>query len=213
MILVAADFDQWTGRRNGTFRDDSNHLAHTRRKVPFPKHYCRSSPTVPRRISDSISVVRENSKWIYFCGVQPVFQHAESDRRGFQMFTAQLIYQGACRQTDIVRAFGVSKNSVIRNVNKYRTGGVAAFYTPRAPRGASVITPEVAAQAQQLLGSWSEPTGRRQGTGPQARHAPQGDSARTTDPAMSPPAEGANSRKSFRCTATGRHRQIHAGHP
>ena len=36
------------GKRNGTFRDGSNHLAHTRRKVPFPKHYCRSSRTVPR---------------------------------------------------------------------------------------------------------------------------------------------------------------------
>jgi transposase len=108
------------------------------------------------RISDSISVVRENSQWIYFCGVQSVFQHTESDRRGFQMFTAQLICQGACRQTDIVRTFGVSKNSVIRSVDRYRTGGVAAFYMPRAPRGASVITPEVTAQAQQLLGTgWS----------------------------------------------------------
>jgi transposase len=72
------------------------------------------------------------------------------------MFTAQLICQGVCRQVDIVRTFGVSKNSVIRSVNAYHAGGVAAFYTPRAPRGASVITPEVAARAQQLLGAgWS----------------------------------------------------------
>jgi hypothetical protein len=28
------------------------------------------------RISDIISVVRENGQWIYFCGAQPVFQHA-----------------------------------------------------------------------------------------------------------------------------------------
>jgi transposase len=108
------------------------------------------------RISDSISVVSENGQWIYFCGVQPVFQHAESDRRAFRMFTAQLICQGACRQTEIVRAFGVSKNNVIRSVNAYRAGGVGAFYTPRVPRGASVLTPEVAAAAQRLLGaSWS----------------------------------------------------------
>ena len=86
-------------------------------------------------------MVREKDQWIYFCGVQPVFQHAESDRRSFQMFTAQLICQGACRQVDIVRVFGVSKNSVIRSVNKYRAGGVKAFYTPRASRGASVMTP------------------------------------------------------------------------
>jgi len=108
------------------------------------------------RISNSISVVREKGQWIYFCGVQPVFEHAEGDRRSFQMFTAQLICQGACRQADIVRAFGVAKNSVIRSVKKYRAGGVEAFYTPRPPRGASVITPEVAAQAQSLLGAaWS----------------------------------------------------------
>ena len=100
--------------------------------------------------------MRENGQWIYFCGVQPLFQHAENDRRSFRMFTAQLICQGACRQVDIVRAFGVSKNSVIRSVNKYRAGGVQAFYAPRATRGASVMTPEVTAQAQQLLGAgWS----------------------------------------------------------
>jgi hypothetical protein len=108
------------------------------------------------RINDSISVVRENGQWFYFCGVLPVFHHTETDHRAFRMFTAQLICQGACRQVDIVRAFGVSKNSVIRSVNRYRAGGVGAFYTPRIPRGASVITSEVAAQAQQLLGAgWS----------------------------------------------------------
>jgi hypothetical protein len=108
-------------------------------------------------ISDSISVVRENGMWIYFCGVQPVFQHTENDHRAFRMFTAQLICQGACRLVDIVRAFGISKNSVIRSVNRYRDGGVGAFYTPRAPRGASVITPEVAVQAQQLLAAGLSP--------------------------------------------------------
>jgi hypothetical protein len=103
------------------------------------------------RIGGSISVVRDQGQWIYFCGSQPVFQHAESDRRDFWMFTAQLICQGACRHVDIVRAFGVSKSSVIRSVKKYRAGGVQAFYAPRATRGASVMTPEVTAQAQQLL--------------------------------------------------------------
>ena len=109
------------------------------------------------RISDSISVVREKDQWTYFCGVQPVFRHAESDRRAFRMFTAQLICQGACRQKDVIRAFGVAKNSVIRSVNRYHAGGVDAFYTPRAVRGPSVITPEVAARAQQLLGAGCNP--------------------------------------------------------
>ena len=108
------------------------------------------------RISDLISVTRENGQWVYFCGAQPVFHHTESDYRSFRMFTAQLVYQGACRQVDIVRAFGVSKHSVIRSVDRYRAGGVKAFYAPRATRRASVLTPEVTSQAQQLLGAgWS----------------------------------------------------------
>ena len=49
-----------------------------------------------------------------------------SARQSFRMFTAQLICQGACRQVDIVRTFGVSKQSVIRSINKYRAGGVKA---------------------------------------------------------------------------------------
>jgi hypothetical protein len=109
------------------------------------------------RISDVISVIRDNGRWTYFCGVQPVFQHAENDRRSFQMFTAQLICQGQCRHVDIVRAFGVSKSSVIRSVNTYRAGSVRAFYAPRATRGPSVMTPEVTAHAQQLLGAGESP--------------------------------------------------------
>jgi hypothetical protein len=117
-------------------------------------------PLIPdgaTRISDSISVARGNGHWTYFCGVSPVFRHPENDHRSFRMFIAQLICQGACRQAEIVRAFGVSKNSVIRSVHAYRAGNVAAFYAPRVTRGASVLTPEVAAQAQRLLDAGHSP--------------------------------------------------------
>ena len=105
------------------------------------------------RISDRFSVVREEGEWTYFCGVQPVFRHAQEDRRSFRMFTAQLVCQGACKQAEIVRAFGVSANGVKRSVAKYREGGAEAFYRPRPARGASVMTPEVRSQAEQLLGA------------------------------------------------------------
>ena len=80
-------------------------------------------PMIPdgaTRINDLISVVREAQRWTYFCGVQPVFQHLEDDRKSFRMFTAQLCCQGACTQAQIIRTFGVSKNSVLRSVAKYR---------------------------------------------------------------------------------------------
>lgn len=72
------------------------------------------------------------------------------------MFTAQLILSGGCKQSDIVRVFGVSASSVKRSVAKYRQGGVAAFFASRAARACTVMTKEVTAQAQQLLAAgWS----------------------------------------------------------
>jgi len=113
-------------------------------------------PMIPEgasRINDLISVIRENGVWTYFCGIHPVFCHPETDRQSFRMFTAQLVCQGACQQVDIIRVFGVSKNSVKRSVKKYREQGVQGFYGARKNRGATVLTAPVAGEAQRLLNS------------------------------------------------------------
>jgi len=112
-------------------------------------------PMIPHgatQISDLISVVREDQWWTYFCGVQPIFRHPPDDRRSFRMFTAQLCCGGACTQAQIIRAFGVSKNSVLRSIAKYRQEEIAGFYGPRRGGGPSVMTAEVTAQAEKLLG-------------------------------------------------------------
>jgi transposase len=103
------------------------------------------------RINDLISLVQQDGQWIYFCGTQPVFQHAEGDQKAFRMFTAQLCVQGAVKQADIIKTFGVSKSSVLRSVKKYRQQGIQGFYQPRRTRGAAVMTPEVIQRARQLL--------------------------------------------------------------
>ncbi len=111
-------------------------------------------PLVPHGatpINDFLSVVREQGQWTYFLGVRPVFGHDEKDQPSFRMLTAQLICQGTCRQSDIVRTFGVSANSVKRSVKKFREQGTEAFYRPRRGRGATVLTPEVAREAQERL--------------------------------------------------------------
>ena len=84
-------------------------------------------------------------------GVQPVFQHTEGDRGAFRMFTAQLYVRGACSQAEIIRAFGVSKSSVVRRVAKYRQEGIEGFYRARKGRGGTVMTTEVTSEAQKLL--------------------------------------------------------------
>jgi hypothetical protein len=111
-------------------------------------------PLVPEgatAINDFFSVVRAGGQWTYFLGVRPVFQHAEEDQRSFRMFTAQLICQGGCRQSEVVRAFGVAAISVKRSVKKFREQGIAGFYQPRRGRGATVLTPAIVEQAQALL--------------------------------------------------------------
>jgi hypothetical protein len=85
-------------------------------------------------LNDRISVTRQDGQWTYFCGIAPVFQHGEDDRKSFRMFTAQLCCQGACTQAEIIRTFGVSKNSVLRSVEKYRREGNAGFFQPRRGR-------------------------------------------------------------------------------
>ena len=117
----------------------------------MPQAWLPLIPSGATSINDVWSVEKKEGSWFYFCGLNPVFSHREDDRRSFRMFTAQLVSQGICRQAEIVRAFGVSKNSVSRSVNKYREGGTEAFFAPRkGPRG-SVLTAEVKACVQQLL--------------------------------------------------------------
>jgi transposase len=112
-------------------------------------------PLIPdgaSQVNALVSVVQENGQWTYFVGVFPVFTHRGDDRRCFRMFTAQLVCQGACRVTEIIRKFGVSKNSVLRSVKKFREEGVAGFFGSRGGRGGTVMTDEVTAKAQELLG-------------------------------------------------------------
>lgn len=111
-------------------------------------------PIVPQgstSINDIISVVREDDEWTYYCSLQPLFGHQKGDLQSFRMITAQLCCRGACTQAQIVRVFGVSKNSVLRSVKKYREEGIESFYRTRKRRGQKIMTAEVTARAQKLL--------------------------------------------------------------
>ena len=94
---------------------------------------------------------------MYCVGVQPFAVHPGDDRRAFGLTVAQLIVAGACRPCEIVRAFGVSKRSVLRAAQRLRDGGHESFFAPRqVRRGGTVLTAPVLAQAQQLLDEGSE---------------------------------------------------------
>ncbi len=100
-------------------------------------------PSGATAINDILSVQNDNGSWYYFAGINPIFSHDEKDLASFRMFTSQLIASGQCRNKAIIKAFGVSSNSVKRSVKKYKEGGIKAFFQPRKGRGGSVITGEV----------------------------------------------------------------------
>jgi len=112
-------------------------------------------PLIPRgatEINGLVSVWRDEERWTYFVGTYPIYSHRKRDQRMFRLITSQMIESGACRQIDIQRIFGVSKSSVIRSLNKLRTGGAEAFFTQRrGRRGGKVFTSEVLEKAQGLL--------------------------------------------------------------
>ena len=78
--------------------------------------------------------MRQDGKVIYLVGTHELLCHGENDHRSFRLYTAQLINQGACRQIDVTRAFGVTKSSLDRALKTLREGGAEAFFAPRRPR-------------------------------------------------------------------------------
>jgi prepilin-type processing-associated H-X9-DG protein len=118
----------------------------------MPQAWLPLIPSGSTEINDVVSVVRADGQWTYFCGIHPVFFHAQDDRKAFRMFTAQLVCQGMSKQAEIVKTFGVSKNSVKRAAKKYRRDGAEGFFAPRKTRrGGSVLTQQLIDQAQQML--------------------------------------------------------------
>jgi len=109
------------------------------------------SPGVTQ-INPRVSVWKDDDRWTYFLGQFPIYSHKVDDQRMFRLTIAQLIESGACKQIEAVKAFGVSKSSVIRAQNKYRNGGSEAFFIDhRGRKSGNILTPEVLEQAQSLL--------------------------------------------------------------
>ena len=114
-------------------------------------------PMIPggaSQISGMLSVFYSTSddSWQYSYGLMPIFLHAKNDHASFKLITAQLISQGACRIVDVSRAFGVPEISLKRSVKAFREKGAQAFFVnERRPRGATVMSPAIINQAQQLL--------------------------------------------------------------
>ncbi len=108
-------------------------------------------PVGSTHITSWLVFEKKDDRITYFNGGLPVFEHAEDDDTTFRMITAQFVVNGAAKQMDIVRAFGVTQISVKRAVKLYRKEGTQGFYKTKRVRSAAVLIPEVLSEAQSLL--------------------------------------------------------------
>lgn len=69
-------------------------------------------------INSYLGVQKKEDVVYYFNGIMPIYQHHKDDYDGFRLYTSQLVVNGNCKQMDIVRCFGVSKESVKRWVKR-----------------------------------------------------------------------------------------------
>jgi transposase-like protein len=117
----------------------------------MPQLHLPMFPNGVTHITNELAFEKKDGKITYFNGHMPVFTHDENDIATFRMITSQFCVSGYAKQSDIIRAFGVTKISVKRSVKLYREKGTKGFYAPRVTRGAAVLVDEVVVQVEELL--------------------------------------------------------------
>jgi len=107
-------------------------------------------------LTPDLAVLRQDDTVTYVHGSLPVFRHRADDVQSFRLITSQLYLNGHVQQSDVVRVFGVSPDSVKRAVKRYQTQGPGGFWRTPRRRGASVLTAEVLARVQAALDAGQE---------------------------------------------------------
>jgi hypothetical protein len=101
----------------------------------MPQLHLPMFPTGVTHITSELAFEKKDGCITYFNGHMPVFTHGEKDVATFRMITSQFCVSGYTKQSDIIRAFGVTSISVKRSVKLYREKGARGFYAPRVTRG------------------------------------------------------------------------------
>lgn len=114
-------------------------------------------PAGATEINANLAFENRDGLITYFNGSMPVFVHDADDLNTFRMITSQFYINGNATQAELCRAFGIPPVSLKRAVKKYREHGAAGFYRARKTRGATILTTEVLAKAQQQLDAGDEP--------------------------------------------------------
>ena len=102
-------------------------------------------------ITNQLAFMKKDGQVTYFNGHMPVFSHDETDIETFRMITSQFCVSGHVKQSEIIRAFGVTSISVKRSVKTYREKGPKGFYAPRVTRGPALLVEDVVSEIEGRL--------------------------------------------------------------
>ena len=108
-------------------------------------------PSGASKINDILSVTREEGLMRYYLGGFQIGIHKENDAGSFKSKICELIFSGACRNIEVLNAFGVSPTSLKRWLRQYEKNGAGIFHRIPATRGGTALTDEVKYEAQRLL--------------------------------------------------------------
>jgi transposase len=79
-------------------------------------------------ISPTLGAFEKDGFIYYLHNGVPIDHHAKESLKHFRYFTSKFIVNGLCRNVDIIRSFGVSECSVVKNVQLYKTKGEKGFF-------------------------------------------------------------------------------------
>lgn len=102
-------------------------------------------------VNSIVGYQKRSGKVYYFLGQAVIFSHNENDMKSFRYITCQLVANGNVTQSEIIKAFGISKISMKRYMKIFREKDWKGIFERRRGRGAHVLTKEVLNKVQQEL--------------------------------------------------------------
>lgn len=106
-------------------------------------------------ITPNLGVCLDGHGFVFYLhsGV-PIYCHHEDNLKSFQYITSQLIDNGVCSQSDIVKSFFVSTDSVRRALKLFQEHGAEGFFGGDNRKGTAYrLTDPVLEKAQKLMDS------------------------------------------------------------
>jgi len=103
-------------------------------------------------INSKIGVKTQGEDVYYFNGMMPIFYHKKDDYKSFRYITSQIVCMNNAKQVEIIKTFGVSKESVKRWVKVFNKEGAAGFFAvKKGRRKARVLDEQTTIEAQGML--------------------------------------------------------------